>query len=507
MGRRSQQKRDELESKYGNGAFAPIAPKYIQAAREKSAKYILFVNKNSKHGLCEKCCKDVEFERATKHNKEIECPNCKAKLIVRHAWRGRCKLGIDWYVVGEVVDSETFALRYIGVYQDSDYTKYVDESAREIYDFKHGWSYKFSYDCDEFRVDDTYYFREFFMYQRRKQCCIGAEAINDIKGKLMELDAFKYFEQLDEYFDVYTYPRDNIKQLLDVPLYEKLEKVGLGKIAQEDYKHYWGKGLIYKRSKTELTKMLGVNKQHLKLLKKYCSLDNLEYILDNKDMQLNILEYLLANNACKTYVWAEQYEPEKQLKLTKYMVNNNVRTYDYDSHIRMMDALGYKIDENYKYPKDFNKEHQRVVEEYNAMLDEERLKRMSKQSKLIKKISDGLRKMPDLQEFLGNSNGLLVYVPESAKDLVTEGRLLHNCIGNYVDRVAEKKTLIFFVRKLSDPTAPFVAFEYADGEVIQCRYDNNRAVKGDTEEGAKILDFVDRFVEQLRKNNVLYKAA
>jgi hypothetical protein len=115
--------------------------------------------------------------------------------------------------------------------------------------------------------------------------------------------------------------------------------------------------------------------------------------------------------------------------------------------------------------------------------------------------------MPDLQEFLGKSKGLLVYVPESARDLVTEGRLLHNCIGNYVDRVAEKKTLVFFVRKLDAPQAPFVAFEYANGEVLQCRYDNNRAVKGDTEEGAKILNFVEAFAQKLRENHVLYKAA
>ncbi len=507
MGRRSQQRKNELESKYGVGAFAPIAPEYMQVAWEKSAKYILFANKNTRHGFCEKCWKDVEFDRATKHNKEIECPNCKATLTVRHAWRGRCKWDMDWYVVGEVVDNETFALRYISILQCNNYTKWASESAREVFDFKHGWSYRFSYDGNEFRVDDNYCFTEFFMYHRRKQCCIGAETIDDIRGKLKQLDAFKYFDQFDEYFSVYTYPRDNIKKLLDVPLYEKLEKVGLGKIAQENYKKYWHNEVKYKRNATELTKMLGVNKQHLKLLKANCSTRNYRFILNNTNMPLNTLEYLLANSATDIYTWAIECEPEKYMKLTKYMVKNNIRQWEYSSHISMMKKLGYKIDDNYKYPKDFNKEHQRVIDEYNAMLDEEKLKKMSKQSRIIKKISDGLRKMPDLQEFLGKSKGLLVYVPESARDLVTEGRLLHNCIGNYVDRVAEKKTLVFFVRKLDAPQAPFVAFEYANGEVLQCRYDNNRAVKGDTEEGAKILNFVEAFAQKLRENHVLYKAA
>ena len=126
----------------------------------------------------------------------------------------------------------------------------------------------------------------------------------------------------------------------------------------------------------------------------------------------------------------------------------------------------------------------------------------AKQSRLIKKISNGLRKTDDLQEFLQGSNGLLVYVPESAEDLLKEGRHLHNCIGTYIDRIAEGKTLVFFVRRLNDINAPFVAFEYCNGEVVQCRYDKNEAVKDD-----KIINFVDAFAERLRKNKVLYKVA
>lgn len=38
-------------------------------------------------------------------------------------------------------------------------------------------------------------------------------------------------------------------------------------------------------------------------------------------------------------------------------------------------------------------------------------------------------------------------------------------------------------------------------------YNHNVAVKNDTEEGAKILDFVEAFAQKLRENNVLYKAA
>jgi hypothetical protein len=47
-----------------------------------------------------------------------------------------------------------------------------------------------------------------------------------------------------------------------------------------------------------------------------------------------------------------------------------------------------------------------------------------------------------------------------------------------------------------------VAFEYVNGEVVQCRYDYNKAVDDE-----KIISFVDAFAKRLRENNVMYKAA
>ena len=501
MGRRSPRRKEELESRYGNGAFAPIESEFIKKAKMLSAKYILFANKDNKHGVCEKCGKDVEFEY-TKHKQKITCPNCKMELEVRHTWRGKCVWDIDWFVVGDVVDKETFALRYISVEQNNDYTKNIKESAREIYDYNHGWSYRFSFVDGKFCVDNGYYFQEFLMGGfRRKQCCIGAETIDNIRAKVRTLDAFKYFDKFDEYFNTYVYPRDNIKQLLSVSLYEKLEKIGLKEIAKYDYNNYW-KPMKYKRNETELTKMIGINKQQLRILKKDDSVYTLNFIKKYKKMSLNILEYLIDNHMTNVYDLAIQANNPKPLKTTRYICNNKMTWWDYNHHLGMMQKLGYKLDENYRYPKDFAKEHQRVIEEYNAMLDEEMIKEMDEQSILIKKISDGLRKMPDLKDFLNGSNGLLVYVPESARDLITEGRRLHNCIGNYVDRVAEEKTLVFFVRRLNAPNDPFVAFEYCNGEVIQCRYDNNKKVDDD-----KIINFVDAFAKCLRDNNVMCKAA
>ena len=174
----------------------------------------------------------------------------------------------------------------------------------------------------------------------------------------------------------------------------------------------------------------------------------------------------------------------------------NIR--EYCQYVRTIQKLGYKMDDSYLYPKNFRKADDKATDDYNRQQDTIKIVLSKAQSAVMKQISDGLKQMENLAEFMDGSKGLLVYVPESAKDLIQEGRSLHNCIGTYVERVAEKKTMVFFVRKMDAPNEPFVAFEYANGEVIQCRYDYNKNV-----EDTKIINFVDAFTERLRQNKVM----
>jgi hypothetical protein len=517
MGRMSEKRRQELQSSYGNDAFAPIDSNYMEKARGLSARYILFANKNRQNGYCEKCCKDVKFD-TTKHREKVECPNCGIKLTVMHTWRKRkCENNVDWYVVGQTVDTNTMVLRYIKTEQNENYTKSVKECAREVYDYKHGWKYKFSYTYNYadntfgWRLNDPYYFTEFLMGgYRRKLCCIGAESVNDIKSEVKKLDAVKYFDQIDDYYGIYVYARDNVKQLMNAPLYEKLEKVGLGDIARADYDAYWNP-MKYRRAQTSLTKMLNINKAQYKLVLKYGSLKALNFIREFKKMSLQTLDYILGGG--RTYEFREfnqmKLSERNIVKAIRYIDKNNINYWEYKHYVGLLQSLNYNLDDAYLYPKDFRKADKRVSREYEFMREAERKrqeeeyrKAQEKKETAIKQISEGLHKMPNLKEFLDGSNGLLVYVPESTKDLIEQGKLLHNCLSTYVDRVAEGKTLIFFVRRLNAPDAPFVAFEYVNGEVVQCRYDYNKAVDDD-----KIISFVDAFAKRLRENNVMYKAA
>ena len=495
----------------------PITEAKTERMCKASARYMFVADKNNrKHGICERCCQDVEFEKKTKHKEIVVCPNCNHTMTVEHVYRKKgCDLNADFFMEGKAISSDVFVLRYYEVYQFDSYKQRVKEVAREIFDFKSHKRFRVEWD-DWKKIWDkgNFYFVEFNMYNRRKAFCLTASLLQTKKQLVKEtrkIKALEYYDFENKIGTYYCLTNDYVG-LLSGQLYEKMEKVGLGKLVDEDF----GNGKIKWNGKaTSLVKMLRLDKRRYKMLTSETSVEELKFLQSYKNIAKEELLYLRDKyNGFSDYRKFKMKGVKNPIKAMKYLDNHNyinyqknkvqhVGSWEYGVYLSNLKELEYNLNDSYYLcPKDFRKADVRVANE----LVEQR-KRLAKEKQvekdmLIKKISDGLRNMDDLKEFMGGSNGLLVYVPESAEDLITEGRKLHNCIGSYVDRVAENKTLVFFVRRLNAPNDPFVAFEYCNGEVIQCRYDHNEAVEDD-----KIINFVDAFAERLRKNNVLYKAA
>ena len=121
--------------------------------------------------------------------------------------------------------------------------------------------------------------------------------------------------------------------------------------------------------------------------------------------------------------------------------------------------------------------------------------------KLIKAVRDKLNSMPELKEFFNGAKGFMAYVPQCEKDFIEEGKAQHNCVGggNYANQVAKNQTLIFFIREIDKPNAPFVTMEYRNGKIIPCMLDRNERVK----ENTKVYDFCSALANRLNKCNVL----
>lgn len=509
----SKKAKEELLAKYGNDStlFNPLDAERAEYIRKATAFYITFENHDNQHGYCECCQAEIEVPKS-KHREMITCPNCGKQMQVLHKWRSKNNWRMDWMVVPQTINGYTIALRYFAtIHTDELNIKNLGELAREIINFNTKQRYEMEYDNHVgWFIGRPYHFLERTMYMYRKNCCLQGRACEvGLFEELRKLDCFKHFTNIEELWDDKdVYVTSHITCLgKRASLYEKLIKVGLIDFVKKDWNtyfrtFYWREDAVinFDDTQTSLIKMLKLNKTGFNFFLQHPNAKILAYLQENNTEDTETLNMIVKTSTSNDDKATLTRYKIKVRKAIGYCYKQHIAMAEYLHYIDCLNRLNYPLDNAYVFPKNFRDADLRIAKE---MMGDD----YSEQNIIIEKLSNALRNMDGLKEFMDGSNGLLVSVPENSWDLQHEGIVMHNCIGNYVNRMAEGKTLIFFVRKLNDPTAPFVAFEYCNGEIIQCRYDYNEAVSDNTEEGAKILDFVDKFAEQLRKNNVLYKAA
>jgi hypothetical protein len=489
----------------------PLTMKQIEWIRKDTAKFIWFEDKDYYHGYCDRCEHDVEFKEKTRHNATVKCPRCKMEMKIRHRWRGYTE-DVDFRVIVSVKDKKAL-FRYVLVKQINRDRKY-GEVARQIDDYEYMRTFYYYHEDGCWKEGNKHqYFTEFGMqYAQRRYFCMYAKAYKPgLNAELKKFEWFKYIDNpatfVSNGYCVST-SMDELKKHAD--FYEKLEKVGLSKFGADEFRYWCGRIWIGRKQyslindkATSLVDMLKLNKGSYKRFKDYRTLTALEFLQSYPNIKEDILRYANDNKVnVSDYNTILEMKIGHEFKALRYITENKINSREYEHYVFLLKELGYELDKAYLFPKDFRKEDDRLTKEYNERQKEIEQNKKAKQNSLIKQISDGLRNMKDLQEFINGSRGLLVYVPESAEELMAEGNKLHNCLSSYAPRIAEGKTLIFFVRRLNAPNDPFVAFEYCNGEVVQCKYDYNKEV-----EDKKIINFVDALAERLRKNNVLYKAA
>jgi len=513
-------KKDALTKQYMTSKIPPITDFQREWIRKESAHYIFVDRDNNGNHVChcDRCGKDIDLGK-TKHRAKVKCPSCGHELEIIHKWRIKNMFNletIDWFVIPKAIDPNTLMLRYVFAWRNG-LNANISEVARIVFDtrMKSVHYFEYSYISDEkydWKYSRVHYFTEFNMYNFRTLCCLPAKQYKPTwLRELRRLDCFKYFPDFMDYAKQFYYINDGLKFIsYKAPLYEKLEKAGFGEYVKNDFKGVGSlKDIVeYNTREKSLIKMLGLNKTQFKVFRSNQTNGALEYIKLFPNITQEYLDMLFKSKVRAKDVVSMRKGGINVDKTIKYVEKQGCSYYEWEHYVNLLKRLNYNLDEAYLYPKDFRKEDRRVSTEYEEKLRierekaiEERRKQLEEQERnqnnLIAKISEGLRNNPEIREFFAGSNGLQIFVPDSVDDLRNEGRNLHNCLGTYVERYASGKTLIFFVRRIDDPTAPYVAMEYCHGRVIQCREDCNRQAD------SKVVDFAEALASRLRKLNIL----
>ena len=144
-----------------------------------------------------------------------------------------------------------------------------------------------------------------------------------------------------------------------------------------------------------------------------------------------------------------------------------------DAEYYLRGRLKRKMD---KYPKHLLYWHHIKTKEFLAFkkqIDEENFKNIC----------------ADHKDYAWKDKNFCIVVPQYSKDLKTEGAILNHCVGTYVDKVAKGKTFIVFLRRIMNPTEPYVTVEIKNNTLITAYAKENTKPDDDA------LDFLRKYVE------------
>ncbi len=134
----------------------------------------------------------------------------------------------------------------------------------------------------------------------------------------------------------------------------------------------------------------------------------------------------------------------------------------YDDYLDVAKRIGMNLnDTRVLYPKNLTKAHDEVMRYYED----------KKNAIITQNISEYAK---ELEKLSFKRNGLIIFPAKSQEELIEESKVLEHCVRKYAKNVADRKTSIFFIRKINNKNKPYVTLELKQNCVVQCRgYKNN----------------------------------
>lgn len=490
----------------------PITKEQFDICRFKSGKYLFRNRDNSAY--CTAC--DSHFEYiGGKHKEMIKCPQCGKEIQLHNTWRLKNRLPVwhDWYAFLDKIEGEenTVAIRYILTQHHTDGSITCQEDARVIWnvaiddEIHYEWTYDPDYNKMNWRIQNAEYFNYYKGMTPNNYICTGAEWHDNYLALFQSLPVLANVNlkalEYEDFAEIAKYAE----------LVEKLQKMGLQELAVNFLrKHSYDKSNIFDFSQTSAIKMMKITRNDLQLLMKNQTVEALKFLQKNPNCSEKEMENFLVfgehglddiTEKCKYYYI-------KRGKTINYIKNKvipfGLSYTEYIDYLGLIDRLQYPIDNQYAYPKDFEKFKATIVERYNEMRERERnmslkekILEESKKDEKIHLISKALQESKELRKWFEGTDGLKVFVPESVSELLDAGVKMHNCLGNYANKILSNESLVMFIRRIDDTDDNYIAMEYAEGKIRQLREANERRVHD-----PKIIDFAEALVKKMNEIRV-----
>ena len=501
--------------------YVPVLPRDLKGFihREVMPQYIFYdyQRKAPGHAYCTACRHEVRIA-AAKHNTSGLCPRCKKKVTFKCRGRRGRIFDRETVQVLQKAEGNGLVLRIIKVYRsfaDSDIPNHFEiwENARQFITLSSSgqcsvdayyYHYKAGYDltpwCNGYRpVFDRWKYSftadmSGVLYQRNL-----SDTLKDTPWAYSQLEAFSgiaSFSGVATFLSAYI-KRPKIEHLIKMKLYRLVSGIIYG-----GYSYSALQAINFNGE--NMRAILGIDRPYFPLLRELNpSIDQLHLIrqllqadhkpsteqikwfiaskISNADAAKELLAHMSVHKL-QRYV-EQQFAPEDEaaLKRVDYYKMNTLIT-DYHDYLCMCKELQYDVKNSFiLFPRELKAAHDSVAK---TLKD----KRTAEHEKAIAGSFDEWQKRYQYQ-----SKELMMIPPHSAKEIVDEGAALHHCVRLYVKNVAEKKSVILFVRSVDEPDKSLCTVEVKDGQVTQARGFDNK------EPPAQITAFIEQW-----KQRVLY---
>ena len=458
--------------------------KWIDESVLKYSRYFFtYREKGKRYGYCTHCHKDVALELGRtftpadeeniyRRHKEIGfCPACKSPVQFRDMGRGRGRLVDEEYVVfsdklrdGGVLVRAGFVrrdysekIRDVGTDFFERYRIYyntnIDVAWNKVYSYYGGYGWDRMTTIPEPSAGQPYYTSE-QNYIHTSYYGFTDEIFKKTNLKYAQIETVMSDSR---YVEVCSYLDRFVK---NPELVEKLVKEGFLVFAS----HQYCQAQINRRAKT-VSAALGLNKKELRELKDKTD-TSVKYAQIAKAYGITPAQARkYASYGSTSIENVEKHLPFK--KAVKYLDKQEETIYTLCDYWRDCEKL--KLDlkrEDILLPPDLAQAHQRTID---ALAEARRQKELEETRRMQEEFGKRLKKLE--RDFDFESGGLLIRPARSHAELIDEGSALHHCVATYAQKHLSGQTVIFFIRKKSEPDKPFYTLEYnpKTESIVQCR--------------------------------------
>lgn len=301
-------------------------------------------------------------------------------------------------------------------------------------------------------------------------------------------------------------PFDYIKFYAKHPGIERLAKCGLTDIVRsavnndsKNYSYIPENIDSIKWNETEVHKMLGISRPALQYVRAgkigYTAYKRAVVEFPNMAEDRRIAYAEATDNQYGTLNDLADRTGLPKTKILDYIVKHEIKLHDYNDYLRTcFKELGYDVtDKVIALPRHFVAAHDRVISAVAALRQEQLEK---KNAELAAKFIE-LKKERERLEF--QHGDYIIIQPQSAAEIIAEGKILSHCVGGYAERHMRGATTIMFLRKKSAPDKPFYTIEVDnDLRLVQCRgYKNNWKASGGSPKPKAIKNLEELYKQHL----------